>query len=91
MGADRCRYMEGKGEDVMTCPFCGKEMERGIISGDGRSWLVWKPEGQKLTWTERLVGKGRVTAAGYKLGTLKIDAFFCAACKKMIFDTDVGL
>ena len=74
----------------MNCPFCGKEMERGILSGDGRSRLVWKPEGQKLSWTERLAGKRRVTAATYQLGTLKLDAFFCDSCRKMIFDTDVG-
>jgi len=24
----------------MICPFCGKEMEKGILSGDGRSPVV---------------------------------------------------
>lgn len=74
----------------MICPFCGKEMRKGILSGDGRSFLVWKPEGEKLSWADRLVGKGRVTAASYKLGALKLETFFCDSCRKMIFDTDVG-
>ena len=26
----------------MICPFCGKEMKRGIMSGDGRSRVFWK-------------------------------------------------
>ena len=26
----------------MICPFCGKEMEKGILSGDGRSKVRWK-------------------------------------------------
>ncbi len=26
----------------MRCPFCGDEMRRGVLSGDGRTNVCWK-------------------------------------------------
>ena len=74
----------------MTCPFCGQAMRRGVLSGDGRSRLIWQDEGRKLAWAERLTGKGRVTAARYRPGKVRVDAYFCKPCGKMILETDVS-
>ena len=74
---------------MMTCPFCGGEMEKGILSGDGRSKVSWKQGDRKTGVTDRIAGIGTVTAARYTLTAFTIEAFFCRRCKKMIFDTDV--
>lgn len=42
----------------------------------------------KLSFVDKIVGKGIVTGATYKLG-FKIETQYCPHCKKMIFDTDV--
>ena len=73
----------------MTCPFCGNEMEKGILSGDGRSPVSWKQGGKKTGTMEKIVGSGTVTAARRTLTAFTIESFFCRGCRKMIFDTDV--
>ena len=74
---------------MMTCPFCGGEMETGILSGDGRSKVSWKQGDRKTGVTDRIAGIGTVTAARYTLTAFTIEALYCRRCKKMIFDTDV--
>lgn len=74
----------------MICPFCGKEMKRGIMSGDGRSRIFWKAGDRKAKAAERLVGVGEVSAAKYRLGTFTMETYYCEVCRKMIFDTDIG-
>ena len=73
----------------MICPFCGSEMERGILSGDGRSPVVWKQGDKKTSTRDKLVGIETVTAAKRTLASFTIESFFCRKCQKMIFDTDV--
>lgn len=73
----------------MICPFCGKEMEKGILSGDGRSRVRWKAGDKKADLCDTLIDSGRVTAVSYTLASFNVESYFCAACKKMIFDTDV--
>lgn len=73
----------------MKCPFCGKEMQKGILSGDGRSAVTWKAGEQKTGFAERLLGAGKLSAAKYTLTAFSIEAYYCCACKKMIFDTDI--
>lgn len=74
----------------MDCPFCGKPMIEGTITGDGRSQVYWKAgEGSPTLW-EKMGGEGRVTAVKYKpFGKMETNSFFCKSCKKMIIDTDV--
>jgi hypothetical protein len=38
---------------------------------------------------DRVTGEGRLTAAEYSLSRFRIGAEYCAACKKMIVDTEV--
>lgn len=73
----------------MNCPFCGKEMLTGILSGDGRSPVTWKQGSRKAGWIDQIVGSGTVTAAKRNLATFTIESSFCPDCRKMIFDTDV--
>ncbi len=73
----------------MQCPYCKKEMQKGVISGDGRCKMYWETEDKKPGFFDKLNGTCRVSAAKYILGELRIDAFFCSECKKMIFDTDI--
>ena len=73
----------------MNCPFCGKEMQKGILSGDGRSPVTWKQGDRKTGFIEQMVGTGTVTAAKRNLVSFRIEAWYCPDCHKMIFDTDV--
>ena len=73
----------------MTCPFCKKEMQHGILSGDGRSNVTFKAGDKKTGGFDRFIGIGKVTAAKHGPATFAIDANYCPDCKKMIFDTDI--
>jgi hypothetical protein len=73
----------------MICPFCGKEMKKGILSGDGRSKVRWKSGDKKADIWDTLSDSGSVTAVKYTLTAFTVESFFCAACKKMIIETDV--
>ncbi len=75
----------------MKCPFCDKEMQQGIISGDGRSNVTWESEAKKISAFDRFfgIGVGVVTAAKRSLTKFRIEASYCDICRKMIFDTDI--
>ena len=73
----------------MICPFCSNEMEKGVLSGDGRSPVVWKKGDRKDGLMDKITGTGTVTAARRTLASFTIEAFFCRGCRKMVFDTDV--
>ena len=69
----------------MICPFCGKEMEKGILSGDGRSKVRWKAGDKKADILDALSCLGSVSAVKYTLTAFTVEAFFCFACKKNPF------
>lgn len=73
----------------MKCPYCEKEMQPGVMSGDGRSKVYWEPVNMKLGFMDKLVGKGQVDAE-YSLTKFSIKTEYCASCKKMIFDTGIA-
>ena len=73
----------------MICPYCKNEMQKGILSGDGRAPVTWKQGAEKTKLIDRIVGSGTVTAARRTLTAFTIEAFFCPDCRKMVFDTDV--
>ena len=74
----------------MICPFCGKEMRKGVLSGDRRCGVSWKEGDRKASLADRIVGACRVTAAKFTPVSFLIDSWFCPDCGKMIFDTDVA-
>jgi len=73
---------------TMECPFCGKEMVKGVLSGDGRSRVRWEAKGEETGFLEKVLGKGMIDVE-YSLSKFKIHSFYCPGCKKMIFDTDI--
>lgn len=73
----------------MECPFCGKEMRKGILSGDVRSKIFWNPENEKLSMLDKMAGKGMIDAE-YSLTKFKILSDYCDTCKKMVFSTGLG-
>ena len=90
LGVDHCGHLEREGKEAMICPFCGKEMKCGIMSGDGRSRVFWKAGDQKASLADRITGVGKVTAAKHRIGVFTMVTYYCDSCKKMIFDTDIG-
>ncbi|MBQ6042046.1 MAG: hypothetical protein IJL32_14895 [Oscillospiraceae bacterium] len=73
----------------MKCPFCGKEMQQGVLSGHDRSQITWKAGEQSASLFDRMMGNGKLTAAKYGLASFSIEAYYCDDCKKMILDTDI--
>ncbi len=73
----------------MICPYCGKEMREGLLTGDGRSALRWSDNDEKLSIFDKLGGKGTVESAQYNWAAFKLDAVYCSDCKKLIIDTDI--
>ena len=73
----------------MICSFCGKEMEKCILSGDGRSKVRWKAGEKKADILDTLSDAGGVSAIRYSLTAFTVESFFCSVCKKMIIETDV--
>lgn len=72
----------------MICPFCGKEMEQGALSGDGRS-NVWWETGEKRSVRDLLAGKGMVELKRTRWGKFVLEGEYCPACEKMIFSARV--
>ncbi|MDD4112737.1 MAG: PF20097 family protein [Herbinix sp.] len=64
------------------CPYCNKEMQKGIIHSDRYS-LKWIPESKD---------KGAIIAPfikGKKLTNINksyLEVYYCIDCKKMIFE-----
>lgn len=73
----------------MTCPWCEREMQTGILTGDSRSKVRFQPEGVKYSIGDLLSGTGLLTASRYKWCYLGTPAHFCSHCKKMVIETDV--
>lgn len=74
----------------MDCPYCKGTMQKGIISGDGRQAVRWQGDGDKTNFLDRMFGSGKLTAAKpFAVALFGIDAYYCAKCRKMIFDTDI--
>jgi len=75
---------------IMKCPYCNQEMQKGIISGDGRSKVYWKAGDKKVNFMDKLESKGKIEAVKYTLASFAIEANYCITCKKMIFETDIS-
>ena len=72
----------------MICPYCGKEMKKGVLAGSVHN-LLWK-EGDEIPGAiDRITGTGQLSAAKIKLAQLTMDSYFCKSCQKLIIDTDI--
>ncbi len=73
----------------MKCPYCEKEMKKGILSGDGRTKVRWKEGNKKADIWDTLSFKCNLSAIRYSLCSFTAEAWFCHDCNKMIIETDV--
>lgn len=71
----------------MKCPYCGKEMKRGIINGNN----LFK----RIKWVPVEIGEVEVfpiASKGIKLSNLldgnSVVAFNCLDCKKIVIDVE---
>ena len=66
----------------MVCPYCGKEMEEGLISN--RYPLLWRKGSNRYQF--RLMNKEDVKLSGSFMYGSAVKVFNCRDCKKMIID-----
>ena len=71
-------------EKTLNCPYCGKEMHKGVIYQD-RYALKWIPEendkGEVLQW----LSKGIKLTDSLENGG--VESLYCQDCEKIIIDT----
>jgi hypothetical protein len=67
----------------MTCPYCGKEMEKGVI--DSPHELSWKDKRYFFGRAEFHKGSVVLSDLNYLKGS-SVDAYLCRGCRKVIID-----
>jgi len=67
----------------MNCPYCGAEMEKGIIQSQHE--LFWTTDKKKL-WLTSNEKKGDVPIAQYGLWGNIAESFLCRSCEKVVID-----
>lgn len=68
----------------MNCPYCDKEMQKGVIIAYANWNVVWKAADEHGIVND----EGKVKLSKFPwLGPCEIEAFYCVDCKKMIIDT----
>ena len=67
----------------MKCPYCSREMKKGVVRGDGRTPVKFMAEGENpgLFYTGQ-----RLTNVRYDLTQFEIQANYCGNCGKRILD-----
>ena len=75
---------------LVTCPYCGQEMQAGSVTGDGRGSLYWQPAGTRRRISDYLGGRGRIKSATYhSLLRFDLKGNYCPGCRKLIIDTEI--
>ncbi len=64
----------------MTCPYCGEEMEKGVLQGGGSSIIGWR---EKPSAFPNRLNIERLDEADWKYSY--VPAFRCPKCRKVIF------
>lgn len=66
-----------------NCPFCGGEMKKGVIRGDGRTAPKWQAVGERkgLFDSGRPIRNFRCT-----FPVVEADGLLCERCGKLILD-----
>lgn len=71
------------GGKPMNCPYCNKEMEKGVIHGD-RYAIKWIPDENDKGPLFRWLPKGIILS---RWGGTTEDVYHCEYCKKLMIDT----
>ena len=73
----------------MICPYCGNEMRQGALCSS-KVHIQWKEGSDIAGWAGVMFGVADHLTADEGILASKVPAYFCADCKKMIIDTDIG-
>ena len=72
----------------MKCPYCGNEMELGLIASPYQ--IVWTRGDKKQSLNNVSIPEGSVVLDKYSLKSFvegcAVKAFLCRSCKKVIID-----
>jgi len=68
----------------MKCPFCGKEMTRGVVQSAREVFFTTKPH--KAFFTANLFRRGEILLTEDNWTKPTCAASYCADCKKVIID-----
>lgn len=70
------------------CPYCGAEMEKGKLSGDGRSPIQYSIEKESLPIIDSIKENERhfIVAKPKFFGYAVKECFRCIKCRKIIID-----
>lgn len=73
----------------MKCPYCDRNAGRNYIWKRKKRCILEKGC-KKANFMDILSGTGIIKAAKYTLLSFTIEANYCEACKKVIFETDIS-
>lgn len=81
----------------MNCPYCGREMESGVIPTVNAYSVLWIPVSSYKTWfTHDMETINRLNGVvlrekAFLLRDRKMDAMLCRNCRKVILSYEDGL
>ncbi len=67
----------------MECPYCGDEMDKGVIQSARE--IFWSIKKKKVFFISD-ISNGDVSIAPFGWSGSKAEAYLCKSCKKMIID-----
>ena len=67
----------------MQCPYCGDDMERGVIQG--RNQMVWQKKPSRLTYSLHMEDSVILTQETW-FRIPRVMAYLCRGCEKIIID-----
>lgn len=76
------------GDEFMICPYCGKEMNHGVIQSQHE--ICWKPEKGKVFATSQFARDAIILSEFSFFKGSSAKAYNCNDCKKIIIDYSNG-
>ena len=73
----------------MICPYCGAEMKQGALR-TSKNLIQWEEGTGFAAWVDVMFGGSDHLTSDKGFVSSKVPAYFCAGCKKMIIETDIG-
>ena len=74
----------------MTCPYCQKEMESGVIQSPHE--IAWTRKRRRYPFRARFLplSEGSVVLAEHSYFGSTVEAYYCRACRKIVIDPTGG-
>ena len=67
----------------MNCPYCGKEMTKGVVQGSRGFYFTTQPQSVWF-WPDKTRGDFFLSSHNWTVPSCV--AYHCAACRKVLFD-----